>query len=93
MTSNDAPNTTEANNTEAYWDSQLSVDERVADLLSRMTLREKIGQMLQLNAQDDLDDIVLGKTAGSILHTSPADLYRANDLVQQIGRASCRERV
>ncbi|WP_022856274.1 glycoside hydrolase family 3 N-terminal domain-containing protein [Alloscardovia omnicolens] len=83
MTSNDAPNTTEANNTEAYWDSQLSVDERVADLLSRMTLREKIGQMLQLNAQDDLDDIVLGKTAGSILHTSPADLYRANDLVQR----------
>ena len=75
MASNDAPNTTEVNNTEAYWDSQLSVDERVADLLSRMTLREKIGQMLQLNAQDDLDDIVLGKTAGSILHTSPADLY------------------
>lgn len=68
---------------EAYWNSELSVDERVADLLSRMSVREKIGQMLQLNAQDDLEDIIIGKTAGSILHTSPQDLQRAHDLVQR----------
>ena len=36
-----------------------------------MTLPEKVGQMLQLNAQGDLDDIVSTKLAGSILHASP----------------------
>ncbi|WP_018143784.1 glycoside hydrolase family 3 N-terminal domain-containing protein [Alloscardovia criceti] len=68
---------------EAYWDKNLPVDERVADLLSRMTLQEKIGQMLQLDARQNLDEIILEKFAGSILHTSPEDLPRANKLVQQ----------
>ncbi|MFC0266072.1 glycoside hydrolase family 3 N-terminal domain-containing protein [Alloscardovia macacae] len=67
---------------EAYWDATLPVEERVRDLLGRMTLREKIGQMLQLDARTNLDDTVLNKTAGSILHTSPDDLPRANELVQ-----------
>ncbi len=63
-----------------YRDPTLSVDERVADLLGRMTLPEKVGQMLQLDARGDLKEIVTGKLAGSILHTSPARLLEAIDL-------------
>jgi beta-glucosidase len=63
-----------------YQDPLLSVDVRVEDLLGRMTLPEKVGQMLQLNAQGDLDDIVSTQLAGSILHASPEAMVRAIDL-------------
>jgi beta-glucosidase len=65
---------------EEYRDPSRSVDERVADLLGRMTLPEKVGQMLQLDARGDLKEIVTGKLAGSILHTSPQRLLEAIDL-------------
>lgn len=64
-----------------YQDPARPVAERVADLLGRMTLPEKVGQMLQLDARIDLPEIVLGKLAGSILHTSPAKLAEAAELV------------
>lgn len=67
----------------AYTDATLSVAERVEDLLARMTLPEKIGQMLQLDARDDLVDHVLGKHVGSILHTSPERIVQAAELTQQ----------
>ncbi|SNT17135.1 beta-glucosidase [Micrococcales bacterium KH10] len=70
MTSPDAP----------YLDPALSVDERVADLLSRMTLAEKIGQMMQFDARSDLDEIIIEKKAGSLLHTSPTNVLRAAEL-------------
>ncbi|WP_130175919.1 glycoside hydrolase family 3 N-terminal domain-containing protein [Cryobacterium sp. SO1] len=63
-----------------YQDSALTIPDRVADLLARMSLEEKVGQMLQLDAQEDLDDHVLHKQAGSILHSSPASILRANEL-------------
>ncbi|WP_020142080.1 glycoside hydrolase family 3 N-terminal domain-containing protein [Terracoccus sp. 273MFTsu3.1] len=63
-----------------YRDPSLSVEERLDDLLGRMTLPEKVGQMLQLDARGDLTDIVHTKLAGSILHTSPDDLPRAIEL-------------
>ena len=66
--------------TAAYLDPALSVDERVADLLSRMTLPEKVGQMLQLDAREDLEEAVLTKHAGSILHASPEKVLRAAEL-------------
>ncbi|WEK14940.1 MAG: glycoside hydrolase family 3 N-terminal domain-containing protein [Candidatus Microbacterium phytovorans] len=69
--------------TAAYLDARLSVEERVADLLSRMTLPEKVGQMLQLDAREDLDEIVHGRHAGSILHTSPEKVLRAAELTAQ----------
>ena len=64
-----------------YQDSSLPVRERVEDLLGRMTLPEKVGQMLQLDARQDIGEIVLDKLAGSILHTSPAKLVEAAELV------------
>ena len=63
-----------------YQDPARSVEERLEDLLGRMTLPEKVGQMLQLDARGDLADIVATKLAGSILHTAPADMPRAIEL-------------
>ncbi|WP_306209067.1 exo-beta-d-1,3/1,6-glucosidase [Actinoplanes sp. RD1] len=65
---------------DAYRDPSLSVDQRVEDLLGRMTLAEKAGQMLQLDARRDLKDAVTGKLAGSILHASPERMLEAIDL-------------
>lgn len=66
-----------------YQDPSLPIPERVADLLGRMTLEEKVGQMLQLDARDCLEDHVLRKHVGSILHTSPERIVRANELTGQ----------
>ncbi|GAB3879325.1 exo-beta-d-1,3/1,6-glucosidase [Terrabacter terrigena] len=63
-----------------YRDPARPVEERLEDLLARMTLPEKVGQMLQLDARGDLDDIVSTKLAGSILHTAPDDMPRAIEL-------------
>jgi beta-glucosidase len=64
-----------------YRDPHLPVDQRVDDLIGRMTLPEKVGQMLQLDARNDVKEIVHEKLAGSILHTSPAKMLEAIDLV------------
>ncbi|WP_314096380.1 glycoside hydrolase family 3 N-terminal domain-containing protein [Microbacterium foliorum] len=66
-----------------YLDPELPVAARVADLIDRMTVEEKVGQMLQLDARDDLDDHVLGRHVGSILHTSPERIVQANELTSQ----------
>ncbi|THE06339.1 beta-glucosidase, partial [Microbacterium oleivorans] len=68
---------------DAYLDASLAVDERVADLLGRMTLAEKIGQMMQFDAREDLEHIVNERHAGSILHTSPEKVLRAAELTAQ----------
>jgi beta-glucosidase len=66
-----------------YRDPSLNIDERVQDLLIRMTPAEKVGQLLQLNAQDDLEDIVVARHAGSILHASPKRIVDAMALASQ----------
>lgn len=66
-----------------YQDPAVPIPERVADLLVRMTLEEKVGQMLQLDARDDLEDHVLRRHVGSILHTSPERLVQAAALTAQ----------
>ena len=60
-----------------YLDVSLPVADRIADLLGRMTVEEKIGQMLQLDARDELEDQVVRMHAGSILHASPEKVLRA----------------
>lgn len=66
--------------TAAYLDPSVAVPLRVADLVGRMTLAEKVGQMMQWDARDDLDHIILERHAGSILHTSPEKVRHAAEL-------------
>ena len=69
--------------TPRYLDPTASVDERVEDLLRRMSREEKVGQLMQLDARGDLDDHVLGVHVGSILHASPERVQRAHELTAQ----------
>jgi len=48
-----------------------------------MTLAEKVGQMLQLDAKNGVDEYVLEYNVGSLLHASPENLARAHALVEQ----------
>ncbi|MDX3324218.1 glycoside hydrolase family 3 N-terminal domain-containing protein [Streptomyces sp. ME02-6979-3A] len=59
------------------------VAERVADLLGRMTLPEKVGQMLQLNAKEGVRHFVEDLHVGSILHTSPERVLEAAELTDR----------
>lgn len=63
-----------------FRDKNLPVSERVVDLLGRMSVQEKVGQMMQLDSREDLEDNLLRRLAGSILHTSPERLARAHEL-------------
>jgi len=67
--------------TAPYTNTTLPIPDRVADLLSRMTLEEKVGQMLQLDARGNLEELVLEKRAGSLLHASPERIVEARKLV------------
>ena len=82
MTDNTTPAATAE--TLPYKNPDLLAGERIADLLSRMTLEEKVGQMMQLDARGgDLEDLIVNKHVGSILHTSPEDLSRAAKTVNE----------
>ena len=71
-----------ANTNLPYKNPDLPIPERIADLLGRMTLEEKVGQMMQLDARGgNLDDLIIDKHVGSILHTSPSDLPKAVETV------------
>lgn len=67
----------------AYLDPSRPVGERVADLLARMTLAEKVGQMLQLDAQEGVEHAVERLHAGSLLHASPEDVLHAHALTDR----------
>ena len=66
-----------------YQDAALPIEQRIDDLIQRMTLPEKVGQMLQLDARQDVAGLIRDFHVGSILHTSPADMILAAQLVQQ----------
>lgn len=55
--------------TEPYKDPSRSIEERVEDLLDRMTLEEKVGQMVQGRANPDGETWLKEQHAGSLLHT------------------------
>lgn len=63
-----------------HLDSARSPVERAAALLGQMTLAEKAGQLLQLNAMGDLEEVVLRRLAGSILHVTPERVIEAQRL-------------
>lgn len=71
-----------SNQTPAYLDPSLRVEERVADLLGRMTLEEKVGQLIMWNGQLDLSFITT-RYPGSILHIWGEKLAHAMDLAAQ----------
>jgi beta-glucosidase len=62
-----------------YKDATQPVARRVEDLLSRMTLAEKVGQMLQLNGQVEPVKTVREKQPGSLLHILNERLAEAMD--------------
>jgi beta-glucosidase len=66
-----------------YLDPEAGLEQRINDLLSRMSVEEKIGQLMQLDAQHDLRNKVLNTHVGSILHASPQNLVEAAELVRQ----------
>ena len=66
-----------------YLNPTLPIAQRVGDRLGRMTLEEKVGQMMQLDARTgELDELIVKRHMGSILHTSPDDLVRAAQIVR-----------
>ena len=70
MTDNTTPAATAE--TLPYKNPDLPAGERIADLLSRMTLEEKVGQMMQLDARGgDLEDLI----AVSYTHLTLPTIY------------------
>ena len=63
-----------------YLDATLPVAERVADLVGRMTLAEKVGQMMQLDSRGSVRGLIEDTHVGSILHTSPALVREAHEI-------------
>ena len=67
-----------------YQDATKSVAERVSDLLKRMTLPEKLGQMLQLDGtHGDLHHAIFKLHVGSLLHIQNARGAEAQDMVRK----------
>src|SRR3954470_15431667 len=66
-----------------FRDPNAPVARRVEDLLGRMTLPEKVGQMLQLNGQIAPVDTVRTLQPGSLLHIMNDELSLAMDAAAQ----------
>src|SRR5690349_23471965 len=62
-----------------YWNASLPVEARVDDLLLRMNLAEKVGQMLQHDGQQDPIKAIAEKQPGSMFHILNERLAEAMD--------------
>ncbi len=65
--------------TPLFRDPKQPLERRVGDLLERMTLAEKVGQMMQLNGQHDPAGVVQRMQPGSLLHILNDELAVAMD--------------
>jgi beta-glucosidase len=74
-----SPDTT----TPTYRNSTLTVEERVADLLSLMTLEEKVGQLMMWDARSQDLSFINTHQPGSILHILGEKVNVAMDLVKK----------
>lgn len=70
-------------NTPLYLDPSAATATRVADLVGRMTLAEKVGQMMQLPGNNGVESPIRDFHVGSMLHMSPKNLVAAGALVEQ----------
>lgn len=66
--------------TPAYLNNKMSIEDRVADLLGRMTLEEKIGQLMLWDARDEDLSFINSRQPGSVLHILGEKINRAMDL-------------
>ena len=66
-----------------YMNVHLGVDERLNDLVGRMTREEKVGQMMQVDARQGIDKEVVDQHAGSLLHVSPENMVKADEAVHR----------
>ncbi len=66
-----------------YRDPTRTIDERIDDLLGRMTIEEKIGQMLQLDGRVNLEEEFKEKHPGSFLQILGEDVIRATHLARE----------
>jgi len=69
--------------TAAYRNPLLPVEARAADLLARMTLEEKVGQIMMSDARGDDLSFITKFQPGSILHILGPKVGRAMDLAAQ----------
>lgn len=69
-----------AHSIEAYRNPALSVEERVVDLLGRMTLEEKVAQLMMVDARSNDLSFINTLQPGSILHILGEKIGRAMDL-------------
>ena len=69
--------------TASYLDSSLRICDRVSDLLGRMTLEEKVGQLLMLDGRKDYEIAIQDKNPGSMLHILPPESDHAIDLARR----------
>ena len=78
----------------AYRNPALTVDERVADLVCRMTLEEKVGQLMMLDARGEDLSFINTRQPGSLLHILGAKIDRAMDLAakNRLGDPAARRR-
>jgi beta-glucosidase len=69
--------------TEPFRDPRLTIEQRLDDLLARMTLAEKVGQMLQLDGRTDAVQQVERYAPGSLLHILDEKLLPAIDAAER----------
>lgn len=55
-----------------YLDASQSVESRLRDLMGRMTLEEKISQLMMLDGRDDMSAAVDQRNLGAVLHVRPS---------------------
>ncbi|GAK53986.1 beta-glucosidase [Candidatus Moduliflexus flocculans] len=71
------------NKLDVYKDPRQPIEARVADLLSQMTLEEKVGQLLMWDARPDDLSFINTRQPGSVLHILGEKLDRAMTLAAQ----------
>ena len=69
--------------TMSYRDPKASIEDRVSDLLSKMTPEEKVGQLLQLDGRDNLERTFEEKHPGSLLYILGEDTKKAIKLARK----------